>query len=452
MEKLALLGGNPVRKKPFKNTVVIDREEISSVMDVLKVKELSRFMGSSSTDIEEQLYMESVKAENYGQGFFFLGGRKVRQYEADFARQFGIKYAISVNSATSGLSVALAAAGIGPGDEVITTCLSFNATGTSILLFNSIPVFVDISKENFCLDPQEVRKAISPKTKAILVVHLMGNAADMTAIMNIAEEHNLIVVEDCAQSIGTTYKGQYVGTIGDLAVFSSQEPKNISTGEGGMIITDNPELARKCRLIRNHGESIPDDTTCLEDLVNIVGCNFRMTELTAAIGVEQLKKLAENNRVRNENARFIAKELSVFEGIEIPGAVYNDENVIHILTVLYHASRIGVSRGTFVKALAAEGIPVSTGYSRIMPDNPIFLRKIAYGKDQCPFSCPYYGRDIDYRENLYPVARSLINNEQISFHIINRPNNLEDMKDIVKAFKKIYTNIEQLKTLEVDKK
>jgi dTDP-4-amino-4,6-dideoxygalactose transaminase len=312
-------------------------------------------------------------------------------------------------------------------------------------------VFVDISQENFCLDPQEVRKAISPKTKAILVVHLMGNAADMTAILNIAREHNLVVVEDCAQAMGTTYRGKYVGTIGDLGVFSFQEPKHISTGEGGIVITNNPKYARGCRLIRNHGESIPDDSTTIEDLVNIVGCNFRMTELTAAIGIEQLKKLPENNRVRNENARFLARELSVFEGIEIPKAVYNEENIVHILTILYHSSRVGVSREMFVKALKAEGIPVGIGYARIMPDNPLFLKKIAYGKNQCPFSCPYYGRNIEYN-NPYPVARDLINNKQISFHIIKRPNNLDDMKDIVKAFEKIYSNIEQLKTTEATKR
>jgi dTDP-4-amino-4,6-dideoxygalactose transaminase len=172
-----------------------------------------------------------------------------------------------------------------------------------------------------------------------------------------------------------------------------------------------------------------------------------MTELTAAVGLAQLRKLAENNRVRNENARFLARGLNVFKGIEIPDVVYNQDNVIHILTILYHADRVGVSREMFVKALAAEGIPVGTGYARIIPDNPIFQRKLAYGKDHCPFSCPYYGRDIDYGKGLYPVARDLIKNKQLAFHIINRPNNLNDIKDIIKAFKKVYSNIEQLREI-----
>ncbi|MAF85137.1 MAG: hypothetical protein CL875_01420, partial [Dehalococcoidales bacterium] len=136
MEKLALFGGTPVRKEPIESSAVIDEDEVAAVTDVLKTRELSRFTGSSSDDIEQQLSMESAQAVNYGgQEFLFLGGRKVRQFEADFAQYFGVKYAITVNSATSGLSVALAAAGAGPGDEVITTCLSFNATGMSILLF-----------------------------------------------------------------------------------------------------------------------------------------------------------------------------------------------------------------------------------------------------------------------------------------------------------------------------
>ena len=452
MEKLALLGGNPVRKELFKSTVVIDENEISAVMEVLKAKELSRFIGSSSPDIEKQLVIPSAQAQNYGnQSFSFLGGRKVRQFEAEFAEYFGVKYAITVNSATSGLSLALAAAGVGPGDDVITTCLSFNATGTSILLFNSIPLFVDISKENFCLNPQEIRKAITPRTRAILVVHLLGNAADMDAIMSIAREHNLVVIEDCAQAAGTRHGGQYVGTIGDIGVFSSQEPKHISTGEGGIVVTNNPQYARRGRLIRNHGESIPDDSTPVEDLVNIVGCNFRMTELTAAVGSAQLKKLFENNRVRSENARFLARELSKFEGIEIPPVTYNEEYVVHVLSILYHSGKTGVSREIFVKALRAEGIPVGTGYARIMPDNPLFLKKIAYGKQQCPFSCPYYGRDVDYGGGRYPVARDFINNKQLSFQLISRPNTLEDMKDVVKVFDKLYANMEQLKSAEGEK-
>ncbi len=448
MEELALLGGKPVRERPFIRPAFIDEDETAAVMEVLKSKALSRYIGSPTPDIQDLLVMESSRASGLDTEFSYLGGKEARGFEADFAEYFAVKYAIAVNSATSGLSVALAAGGCGPGDEVITTCLSFTATGTSILLFNSIPVFVDISKENFCLDLGEVKKAISPKTKAILVVHLLGHATDMDAIMDIAKEHKLLVIEDCAQAMGTKYKGRHVGTIGDMGVFSSQEPKHMSTGEGGIVVTNNPKFAERCRLVRNHGETVPDSTTPLEDLVNIVGCNFRMTELSAAVGRVQLKKLAENNRIRNENSHFLGRELSSFEGIEIPEVTFNKDHVIHLLTALYHSDKVGVSRKTFVKALTCEGIPVSTGYARIMPDNPLFLHKVAYGSQHCPFSCPYYGRDIDYRNGLYPVARDLINDKQISFAVINRPNNLDDMNDIVMAFRKIYASMEQLKAVD----
>ena len=311
MSKLAIFGGTPVRERPFHSSVVIDRQEQELVNQVLQNKEFSRFMGSQTQGIEEQLVLPSLAAEKFeGQYFTFLGGRMVRRFEAEFSKKFDVPYSISVNSATSGLSAALGAAGIGPGDEVITTCMSFSATATSILLFNSIPVFVDVDMNTFCLNPAQVEQAISPKTKAILVVHLLGNAADMDAIMSIARQYNLIVIEDCAQAPGTKYKGRYVGTIGDAGIFSFQETKNMMTGEGGMVITRDPDLARKMRLIRNHGESIPDDTWSDDSLVNIVGMNFRMTELTAALGIAQLDKLDENNRVRTENACYLVEEVS----------------------------------------------------------------------------------------------------------------------------------------------
>ena len=157
MSKLAIFGGVPVREEPFKTSVVVDEQEWEYVKQVLGKREFSRFMGSPSKDIEKQLTMSSVEAESYeSQYFTFLGGKMVRRFEAEFAKKFGVPYAISVNSATSGLSAALGSAGIGPGDEVITTCMSFNATAASILLFNSIPVFVDVDCKNYCLDPNEI--------------------------------------------------------------------------------------------------------------------------------------------------------------------------------------------------------------------------------------------------------------------------------------------------------
>lgn len=440
MEQLALLGGQPLRNKPFASPVVIDEREKERVLEVLANKEISRFMGSPSADIDEQLVMKSAQARDHNTQYFsFLGGRMIKGFEADFAEKFGVDYAISVNSATSGLSAAVGTCGVNPGDEVITTCLSFNATATSILVFDAVPVFVDVDPDNYCLDPEAIEKKITARTKAILVVHLLGHAADMDAIMAIAKRHGLVVIEDCAQAIGTQYKGRLVGTIGDMGVFSFQETKNITTGEGGMIVTNNPEYARKCRLIRNHGESVPDENTPEEALVNNIGFNFRMTELTAALGIEQLKKLDENNRVRHENACYLAKHLQNWPGLEVPKVVTEDGHICHVFPLIYTEEETGVSREAVLQALRAEGIVVGSGYLRLMPQNPIFARKVAYGNQGFPFS------NQDYDAKNFPVASELIDKKFIWFYHVNRPNTTKDMEDVVRAFKKVFSSLDQLK-------
>ena len=449
MTKLALLGGSAVCERPFYSSVVIDKDEWNMVKQVLESKELSRFMGSPSENIEELLVMPSTEAEELEGGYFtFLGGRMVRRFEADFAKKFNISYAISVNSATSGLSTALGAAGIGPGDEVITTCMSFNATALSILLFNSIPRFVDVSPENFCLDAEKVRRAVTKKTKAILVVHLLGFPADMEEIMKIAREYKLIVIEDCAQSPGTRLNGRFVGTIGDLGVFSFQETKNIMTGEGGMIVTDNPVLARKCRLIRNHGEAIPNEDWSEDELTNIVGMNFRMTELTAALGVAQLKKLDENNRARKENTEYLTKRLNGLNGLRVPR--FEDEWVPHILPLLYEEEETGVPRDVILRAVRAEGIHIGSGYTKLMNENALFQKKIAYGNSNCPWSCHLYGDEISYATEKFPVGSKLLKKHFIWFYHINRPNTIKEMKSVADVFKKVFENLDTLKEYNLD--
>lgn len=451
MEELALLGGQPVLTGPLRTSVVVDESERKIINEVLDNEEFSRFMGSPTEDIEEMLVMPSSEAADYkSQYFTFLGGRMVRRFEKAFAEKFSIDYAVTVTSATSGISTALGAAGIGPGDEVITTCMSFNATAMAVLLFNSIPVFVDVSPNNFCLDPEKVEAAITEKTKAILVVHLLGFSADMDRIMEIAKKHNLVVIEDCAQAPGTKYKDRLVGTIGDMGVFSFQETKNMMTGEGGMIITNNSALARKCRLIRNHGESIPDDAWSDEDLVNMVGMNFRMTELTAALGAAQVEKLDENNRVRTENALYLNENLAGLPGlktVDIPRGV-----VPHILPFLYDEEETGVSRDIILKALREEGVPVGSGYTRLMNENPIFTRKIAYGKDRCPWSCHLYGRETEEKLEDFTVGTELIRKRFIWFYHIFRPNGLEEMEKVAQAFKKVFGAMERLREFKDDAK
>ena len=448
MSKLAITGGKPIRKAEFSASIFIDDDEQLLIQKVLDRREFSRFMGSPSLDIDKQLSMPSTSAVDYkSQYFTFLGGKMVRLFESEFAKKFAQPFAISVNSCTSGLSVALGACGIGPGDEVITTCMSFNATAMSILMFNSIPVFVDISPDNYCMDPGKISEAITDKTKAILVVHLLGFPADMDSILNIAREHELYVIEDCAQAPGTKYRGKYVGTFGNFGVFSFQETKNIMTGEGGMVITADPDLAKKARLIRNHGESVPDSSWKDEELVNMVGMNFRMTEVTAALGVAQLRKLDENNRLRKKNADYLCDKLKTLSGLQTP--VFDSDTIPHVVPFIYESKDGGPDRNKVLEALRAEGIPVGSGYTRLMSDNPIFQRKIAYGKGNCPWSCHLYGVERDYSIDEFPVSRDLLENRFIWFYHIGRPNGFKDMDDVGKAFKKVFSQLGELKKISI---
>ena len=214
--------------------------------------------------------------------------------EKEFAKYVGAKYGIATNSGTSALHVALLAAGIGEGDEVITTPFTFAATGNSILYTGARPVFVDIDPETFTIDPAKIEEAITDKTKAIMPVQLYGQSADMDAIMKIAKEHDLIVIEDAAQAHGAEYKGEMVGNLGDMACFSFYPTKNMTTSEGGMITTNSEEFAENAKVYRAHGSA----TKYHHD---VLGYNFRMTDIAAAIGLEQLKKIDSFNEKRIAN-------------------------------------------------------------------------------------------------------------------------------------------------------
>lgn len=433
----AILGGSPVRTRPFVVGPMVDDDEERYVLNAVRERNFSRYIGAYSPDIETILRMTSEEAAQLSAPWHFLGGPEVRGFAAEFAKKMGARYAIPINSATSGLSVALAACGVSAGDEVIVPGLSFGATGTAVLLFNSIPVFVDVDPRTFCIDPEEIEKAITEKTKAILVVHLLGNVSNMAAVMDIASCHQLSVIEDCAQAPGSKWRGQFVGTIGRAGVFSFQQSKNIMTGEGGMITTNDPEVARKCRLILNHGEMVMQDSNTDEDLVNVVGCNFRMPELCAALGRAQLKKLDKVNSWRNENAGFLIDEIGKIPGFTPPHIDRDVEWVCHVLSFLYDESVVGLPREVFVAALRAEGIPVGTGYVRGMYENPIFLRRIAFGYGGSPWADSNPPSEVVYSKDQCPIISKLINEQFLWFYHVAYPSTVEDMRDIVKAIKKL---------------
>ncbi|MSO54336.1 MAG: DegT/DnrJ/EryC1/StrS family aminotransferase [Rhodospirillales bacterium] len=433
----AILGGAPARTTPFVVGPIVDETEERLVLDAIRNHDFSRYIGASSPDINTILRLSSRDAAVIQANWHFLGGPNIRLFAAEFAEKFGCRYAIPINSATSGLSVALAAAGVGPGDEVLVPALSFSATASAILLFNSIPVFVDVDPKTFCIDPEAAGRAITPRTRAILPVHLLGNACDMEALQVLAKRHHLKIIEDCAQAPGTHWRGRPVGTIGDAGVFSFQQSKNITTGEGGMITTNDPDLAARARLIMNHGETVMDEHHSDIDLANIVGFNFRMIELAAALGRAQLGKLDAANAWRNRNYMFLAEHLGRLPGFTPPYVPQDVDFICHVAAFLYDERATGLPRDLFIAAIRAEGIPMGTGYTRLMYENPMFLRRIAYGTKGSPWTDGADPSEVRYVKGQCPVGESLIYQKFLWMYHIAHPSTLDDMSDIVRAVEKV---------------
>lgn len=252
-------------------------------------------------------------------------GPKVVEFEEAFAEYTGVEHAIAVNSGTAALHVALLANGVGQGDEVITSSFSFIATGNSILATGATPVFADIRPDTFNIDPEAILEKITPKTKAIMPVHLYGQSADMQAIMKIAEDHNLAVIEDACQAHGAGFNGKRVGSFGTGA-FSFYPTKNMTTSEGGMVTTNDAQVAEKARMIRAHGSK-------QRYMHELMGYNYRMTDIAAAIGLVQLDRIDEFNSARQTNASLLTDRLRDLDYITTPVVREGCEHVYHQYTV-----------------------------------------------------------------------------------------------------------------------
>jgi dTDP-4-amino-4,6-dideoxygalactose transaminase len=429
MAKLAIKGGTPVRTQLFPAYNTIGEEEKRAVMKVLDSGNLSQFLGAWHKD--------------------FYGGPTVQQFEKNWATAFGSKYAISVNSNTSGLFTAIGACGINAGDEVIVSPYTMSASALAPVIYGAVPVFADVDYDNFGLNPESVEKCITPRTKAILVVHLFGNPAKMDEIMSIARRHNLMVIEDCAQAPMSTYKGKPVGTIGDIGIFSLNYHKHIHTGEGGVLITNNDDLAERIYLIRNHGENIIEPKG-VQNAFNTHGFNYRMTEIEAALGIEQLKKLPALIEERLKNASYFMQELGKINGIISPLIEEGAKHVFYLQAFKFNKQVIGIDRNTFINAIKAE-IPsailredtplIGAGYVKPLYLQPLYQQRATH----CSFNCEKYKGHVDYSKGICPTAEKL-HFEELFTHEYMRPGmSLADMDDVIVAFNKVAKNIDELK-------
>lgn len=426
--KLAIHGGSPVRTKLFPAYNPIGQEEKSAAMRVLESGNLSQFLGAWHKD--------------------FFGGPEVRAFEESWSKAFDCRHSISVNSNTSGLITAVGACGIQPGDEVIVSPYTMSASALAPILYGGIPVFADIDERNFGLCPRSVAAKITPRTKAILVVHIFGNPAKMDEIMALAAQHNLKVIEDCAQAPFAEYKGRKVGTIGHLGVFSLNYHKHIHTGEGGVITTNDDFLAERCQLIRNHGEVVVE-AKGVTDFTNSYGQNYRLTEIQAAIGSEQLKKLPCLIEERLENAAYLAGRLGGIPGLTPPVTEEHSRHVYYLQAFRYSRDVLCVPRERFIAAIKAE-IPsavlredtplIGGGYVRPLYLQPLYQKRAA----GCSFNCPKYDGTVSYDKGICPTAERM-HFEELFTHEFMRPGMTRaDLDDVVAAFEKVAANADAL--------
>jgi perosamine synthetase len=424
--KLALAGGFPVRADPFPAHMTIGEEERRAVGEVMKSGVLSEFLGS------------------WGEEFY--GGPRVRSCEQAFAQRFATRNAISVNSATTGLQIALAAAGIEPGDEVIVPPYTMSATAAAIVAQNAIPVFADIEDETYGLDPASVAERITERTRAIVVVHLFGHPARMDGLLELADRHELAIVEDAAQAIGATWQGRYAGTMGTVGVLSLNYHKIIHCGEGGIVLADDPKVARIAQMVRNHGEVVVDDEG--GDPFNTLGSNFRLTEIGAAIASVQLRKLDELLEIRRRlAARLISRleqDVQLIPAKTSPGCT--SSHYVFPIRLQPELLEI-VDRSALARALRAEGIPVTTGYVKPIYLQPLYQQRLGRGRRGCPWTCGHWSGTVSYERGICPVTERLWERELMLLDVCRAPLTERDVDDVANAFEKVLGSLDELRML-----
>lgn len=432
--KLAIRGGRPLRSKPFPAYVTTGNEERRAVDRVLRSGILSRFLGCWHDN--------------------FYGGDEVRALEREWAAYFKVKHAIAVNSATSGLNIAVGAIGAGPGDEIVTTPYTMSATIASILVFNAIPVFADIEEDFYCVSADSFADKITSRTRAVIAVNLLGQPYDAENINRTARKRGLYVIEDCAQAPGALYKGRYAGTVSDIGVFSLNYHKHIHCGEGGVAVTNNNKLAERMRLIRNHAEVVVSERG-LKDLANMIGFNFRMTELEASVVRCQLKKLKKLVDKRVSNVRYLEKELSGIPAIKAPEVREGCTHVYYEHAMKFSSEVAGIGRDAFIAAVKAElpltklreseGVLLSTGYYKPAYLQPLFRQRVLYGNKGCPFKCAYYPKKISYRKGMCKVTERMHFKELFTHELMHPYMSKRDLDDVVGAFYKVWENRKELR-------
>ncbi len=421
----ALLGGSPAFDYELDKYLTLGTEEQNAVQEVMQTGLLSGFIGAACPE--------------------FNGGPKVQELQNNWSSYFNVKHSIAVNSATSGLYAAIGAIGIEPGDEIIVTPTSMTATVAGIVLYQAIPIFADICPDTFCIDPKEIKKKITKKTKAIIGVDIYGETAEWNEINAIAKENNIYTIEDSSQSLGGLYNELKSGTLADIGIYSLNRHKHIHCGEGGICVTNNDNLAERISLIRNHGEAVVDGME-VENISNLIGFNYRMTEIEAAIANEQLKKLDYFVDKRIQACNKIIDKFKNIDGIICPKEQSHTKNVFYYLCFKINKKKLGLSRKAFCAAINAEGIPFGEGGYLPIYLQSMYQKKIAFGTKGYPFKSPFYQKEVDYSPGLCPISEKMWFEDLFYFKIQNFLPKLSDIDKFDFAINKILNNVDEIQT------
>ena len=409
--QLAAGGGTPVRntkERPWPSWPIATEEDIAAVAAVLRSGKWNRWRSDRVVALEETL------------------------------KEFtGAAHVVALASGTAGLEVALKAAGVRPGDEVIVPAYTYIATATAVLQVGGVPVFADIIPETENVDPASMESLITERTRALLPVHVSGLPCDMAAITALGARHGLRVIEDTAQGVGGMWHGRRLGTIGGAGAYSFQASKNLPGGEGGAVVTNDPEIAEKAFMLMHIN-------------YEVLGWNYRLTGMTAALILSQLERFPEQQARRQANAEYLRDALAAIPGIE-PTRVdpFVTADGLHGLGVRFisaeFSSSAPVSRETFAKALRAEGIPCALGYGDPVHKLPLFQEAHKRMQDQCPVACDHPAMaNMDYTKLHLPNVERLCSQEALRFNQPMLLGTQEDMQDIVDAVAKIHANQEAL--------
>jgi len=411
MAKLALRGGRPLSDTGFKiKWPVVTKADVDAVARVATSGKWWRY-----------------------------DGHEVENFEKEFGKYHDAKYVLGCSNGTVAIEIALRACGIEAGDEVIVPSVTFIASASAVLLVQGIPVFADILENTCQIDPADVERKITPRTRAILVVHYGGYPVDMDRILDVARRHNLFVVEDAAHAQGSAWRGRKVGAIGDIGTFSFQQSKSLTCGEGGAVVTDSEDLYNKAYAYHHIGRALG----AAKYEHTSVGPNYRLTEFQGAILRTQLRKLQRQNETRMKNAALLSRGIR-----DIPGLLplEPDKRITqrgyYFYVLRFDENKFGVSRDQFMAAMKAEGAQVIPGYGKPVYHLPAF-REMSFGVKGCPLTCGHYKGAMDYSKVVCPVAEEVSYRRHLTLdtHMLLEAGNV---RLFVKAAHKVYENRREL--------